>query len=71
MFMLQQLLDDEPPADGLLLKALQAAQKRVVVKRPRIAGFLEERKPSFQLLGSSSRFDIYLTQPTSRISTSS
>ena len=71
MFMLQQLLDDEPPAGGLLLKALQAAQKRVVVKRPRIAGFLEERKPSFQLLGSSSRFDIYLTQPTSRISTSS
>jgi 16S rRNA (guanine1516-N2)-methyltransferase len=71
MFMLQQLLDDEPPADGLLLKALQSAQKRVVVKRPRIAGFLEERKPSFQLLGSSSRFDVYLTQPTSRVSTSS
>ena len=71
MFMLQQLLDHEPAEEGLLHKALQAARKRVVVKRPRIAGFLEERKPSFQLLGTSSRFDIYLTQPSSRVSTSS
>lgn len=71
MFMLQQLLDQEPAAECLLHNALQAARKRVVVKRPRVAGFLEERKPSFQLLGTSSRFDIYLTQPTSRVSTSS
>jgi len=71
MFMLQQLLDNEPVAEGLLRAALQAAGKRVVVKRPRIAGFLEDCKPSYQLLGTSSRFDIYLAQPTSRISTSS
>jgi len=71
MFMLQQLLDDEPPEEGLLQKALLAASKRVVVKRPRIAGFLEQCKPSYQLLGTSSRFDIYLTQPTSRVNTSS
>ena len=71
MFMLQQLLNDEPAAAGLLQTALLAARKRVVVKRPRIAGFLEDCKPSYQLLGTSSRFDIYLAQPTSRVSTSS
>lgn len=71
MFMLQQLLDDELPADALLRNALKAARKRVIVKRPRIAGFLEDLKPSFQLIGTSSRFDVYLTPPTSRPSTSS
>lgn len=71
MFMLQQLLDAEPVAEGLLQRALCAASKRVVVKRPRIAGFLDERTPSFQLTGTSSRFDIYLSAPTSRVSTSS
>lgn len=71
MFMLQQLLDEEPPEEGLLEKALLAARKRVVVKRPRIAGFLDGCKPSFQMTGTSSRFDIYLTQPTSRDRTSS
>lgn len=71
MFMLQQLLDEEPAEEGLLQKALLAARKRVVVKRPRVAGFLDGCKPSYQLTGTSSRFDIYLTQPTSRESTSS
>jgi len=71
MFMLQQLLDDEAPADALLHNALQSARKRVIVKRPRIAGFLEDRKPSFQLLGTSSRFDVYLIPPSILPSTSS
>lgn len=61
MFLLQQLLHAEEEPEGLLEAALQCAAKRVVVKRPRLAGFLGAAKPSFQLEGKSSRFDVYLT----------
>jgi len=59
MFLLQQLLHDEVDAPGLLAQALNIALKRVVVKRPRHAPFLEERAPGFTLEGKSSRFDVY------------
>lgn len=71
MAMLQLLLDAEPDAPGLLAWAMGLGARRVVVKRPRIAGFLDACKPSYQLPGSSSRFDIYLCQPSNRTSTSS
>lgn len=61
MYLLQQMLHDELPAETLLRDALSLARRRVVVKRPAHAGFLEDIKPSFQLTGKSSRFDIYLT----------
>lgn len=61
MYLLQQMLHDELPAETLLRDALSLAGRRVVVKRPAHAGFLEGIKPSFQLTGKSSRFDIYLT----------
>lgn len=60
MFLLQQLLEDEVPSAGLLHNALQLAERRVVVKRPRQADFLEGRRPSHQLIGKTSRFDVYL-----------
>ncbi len=60
MFLLQQMLHDELPAQTLLRDALSIAARRVVVKRPAHAGFLEDIRPSFQLTGKSSRFDIYL-----------
>lgn len=63
MFLLQQLLDDEIPSADLLRNALLLASRRVVVKRPRHADFLEGRRPSHQLLGKTSRFDVYV--PTS------
>lgn len=59
MVLLQALLGDEP-ADGLLDRMVKLARKRVVVKRPRHAPWLEERKPSFTLQGRSSRFDVYV-----------
>ena len=62
MYLLQQMLHDELPAETLLRDALSLARRRVVVKRPAHAGFLEDIKPSFQLTGKSSRFDIYLTR---------
>lgn len=71
MAMLQLLLETELDAPGMLVWAMGLGAKRVVVKRPRIAGFLDEGKPSYQLPGSSSRFDVYLCQPSSRTSTSS
>ncbi len=71
MAMLQLLLEAEPDAPGMLAWAMGLGAKRVVVKRPRIAGFLDACKPSYQLPGSSSRFDVYLCQPSNRTSTSS
>lgn len=46
-------------ADSILDLALARANYRVVVKRPRKAPFLNNRTPSYQLEGKSSRFDIY------------
>lgn len=59
MVLLQALLQDESPSD-MLQRMLRLARKRVVVKRPRHAPWLEERKPSFALEGRSSRFDVYV-----------
>ncbi|MDM1707230.1 class I SAM-dependent methyltransferase [Thiopseudomonas alkaliphila] len=43
----------------LLAAALALASHRVVVKRPRKAPCIEGIKPSYELLGKSSRYDIY------------
>lgn len=53
------LIGRDDDADKLLELALNAAKYRVVVKRPRIAPFLADRKPNLQFEGKSSRFDIY------------
>ncbi len=50
----------DPDAGLLLQKALACAQKRVVVKRPRLAEELSGIKPSYSLAGNSCRFDIYI-----------
>ena len=51
--------DGKLTADLLLDSALSIAENRVVVKRPRKAPFLADRKPSLQFEGKSSRYDIY------------
>jgi 16S rRNA (guanine1516-N2)-methyltransferase len=48
-------LDDEK----LLASALDKAIYRVVVKRPRLGRQIKGVKPTLQLMGKSSRFDIY------------
>lgn len=53
------LIGTDDDASELLDLALLKAHYRVVVKRPKIAPFLADKKPSYQLLGKSSRFDIY------------
>ena len=58
--MLREVVGDDRDADALLEPALALAKKRVEVKRPKQAAFLNGIEPSLQLKGSSSRFDVYL-----------
>ncbi len=60
MQVLQKLLVQEEEPAGLLKTCLLKARRRVVVKRPRHAGWLDDCKPSLEITGKSSRFDIYL-----------
>lgn len=60
MQLLQQLLACEDDGSELLLTALTRAKKRVVVKRPRLASHLLNKKPSMQFTAKSCRFDVYV-----------
>lgn len=60
MQVFQSVVGEDADADALLLPALRAARKRVVVKRPRQAPPLDGRKPDFVVEGKSGRFDVYL-----------
>lgn len=56
----QQVIGEDRDADALLQHALAVARRRVVVKRPRKAGFMAGEKPFTQLIGESTRYDIYM-----------
>ena len=60
MRVFQSLVGSDDDADKLLPAALNAAIKRVVVKRPAYAGFLNEQTPSMQLTSKANRFDVYV-----------
>lgn len=60
MQMFHALVGNDEDADALLAPALQAARKRVVVKRPQHADFLAGSKPNQQVISNKQRFDIYL-----------
>ena len=60
MRVFRAVVGEDADADALLAPALAAATRRVVVKRPRHAPWLDGRKPSLAQEGKSSRFDIYL-----------
>lgn len=60
MKMFQSLLGHDADADDLLTPALALAGKRVVVKRPNYAPFLQEQTPTMQIKGKKHRFDVYL-----------
>lgn len=59
MALFHTLVGPDEDADALLAPALALAQRRVVVKRPRIAPPLAGHQPGMILSGKSSRFDIY------------
>ena len=57
---LRSLVGDDLDAPALLAAARLVARRRVVVKRPRLADALAGPPPSSTLMGSTTRFDIYL-----------
>lgn len=59
MQLFRALIGPDSDVDPLLQAALAQARMRVVVKRPRKAPVLPGPKPSSELVGSSSRFDVY------------
>ncbi|MCK5648263.1 MAG: class I SAM-dependent methyltransferase, partial [Gammaproteobacteria bacterium] len=61
MLAFQQLIGDDNDSDELLSICRQLAKKRVVVKRPIKAPYLDAQKPSFSMNMKKHRFDIYIT----------
>lgn len=60
MRVFQSLVGADPDADGLLELAVNVATKRVVVKRPSYANYLNDKTPSMQLDSKANRFDVYV-----------
>lgn len=64
MQILQQLLGKDNDTEELLEVALNAAAKRVVVKRPKSAPPLSTKsKPTYQVSTKNTRYDVYIIQP--------
>ena len=60
MLAFQSLIGDDKDSDELLSVCLHLAKKRVVVKRPIKAPYLDGQKPSLSMNMKKHRFDIYL-----------
>jgi len=60
MAMFQTFVGDDADADELLPLAYQLATKRVVVKRPDYAPYLNGQTPSSQIKTKKNRFDLYV-----------
>jgi len=62
MQLLHQLLGSSRPEDDvtLLNMALEKSKNRVVVKRPKAANYLADKKPSYSLNTKAMRFDVYV-----------
>jgi 16S rRNA (guanine1516-N2)-methyltransferase len=60
MRILKELVGEDLDAGELLAIACKIAKRRVVVKRPRAAGFLGDVKPHSSQVGKANRFDIYM-----------
>jgi 16S rRNA (guanine1516-N2)-methyltransferase len=58
---LQELLGPDRDSGALLESALKSARRRVVVKRPRRAGWLNDKKPDTCIVSKKTRYDIYVT----------
>lgn len=58
---LQHIIGPDQDSESLLHTALNTARRRVVVKRPRRAGWLSELKPSTSIESKKTRYDVYVT----------
>lgn len=61
MAIFQNLIGSDDDSFLLLQSAKKIAKKRVVVKRPKTALFLNNEKPDIQYASKNTRFDVYLT----------
>ncbi|PCK08919.1 MAG: hypothetical protein COA42_06645 [Alteromonadaceae bacterium] len=59
MRVFQKYIGSDTDSGALLDLALSQAKYRVVVKRPKLAPNLADKKPTYTLTGKTSRFDIY------------
>lgn len=56
-----EIIGPDEDSENLLLKSLNLATKRIVVKRPRLAEKLTNKTQSaFEISGKSTRYDVYL-----------
>ena len=59
MQIFKQLVGGDLDSAQLMQQARQRASRRIVVKRPAKAEYLDGAKPTYSLTGRSSRFDVY------------
>lgn len=59
MSFFHDIVGDDPDSDELLRCAIQCCCKRIVVKRPKLAEPLLNRKAAFCIKGKSTRYDVY------------
>jgi len=60
MRLFKLLAGEDPDADNLLENALKSSAKRVVVKRPKGAPILADKKPSHEIVAKKFRYDVYI-----------
>lgn len=61
MQILQELVGHTQPSPALFDIALATAKHRVVVKRPKTATALSDKKPSYTVSSVNTRYDVYVT----------
>ena len=61
MRLFKKLAGNDVDSNDLMLSALTSGVKRIVVKRPKGAPCLADKKPSHEIKGKKFRFDVYLT----------
>lgn len=57
----KELVGEDVDSEVLFATAREIALKRVIVKRPVRANWLDSIKPNFSLMGKACRFDVYLS----------
>jgi 16S rRNA (guanine1516-N2)-methyltransferase len=60
MRLLHQLAGPDTDSEDLLIIAKQRAKKRIVVKRPKSAGFVGNQKPATTIESKNTRYDVYV-----------
>lgn len=62
MRVLKNIVGQDVDAEELFLLAMTKAKKRIVVKRPKLAPYLNHQKPDIQYHSGPMRFDVYVEE---------